>query len=188
MANHRFLSPLKWLVGLILMMTLFACTSKPRTDVDYDTSYDFLQMKTYAWLAQPPEDAQTTSLHALRVQESVDAELSRRGMTLVDSEQADVLLAYHLVIDTKYNVDNYYSRWGYRSYHRDRVGGFGVSNTRVREYQVGTLLIDMIDPVKKQVIWRGSMSSRVKKNVAPEERDVMIRQSVVDILAPFPPL
>ncbi|GAA5216231.1 DUF4136 domain-containing protein [Corallincola platygyrae] len=180
---------LRLLAVALMSVSLFACASKPKTDVDYDTSYDFLAIKTYAWLEQPPEAAQTTSLHAVRVKEAVDEELNRRGMQVVDAESADVLVAYHLVVDTKYNVDNYYNQWGYRGYHRSRTTGFGMSTTsRVREYKVGTILVDLIDPKQKQVIWRGSVSSRLKKNVTPEERDVLIRQSVADLMAPYPPL
>jgi hypothetical protein len=179
----------RWGIGALMCATLFACVSKPRTDLDYDTSYDFLAVKSYAWLEQAPEDAQFAGLYGVRVVDAVDEQLAFRGMKKVAADKADILVAYHLIVDTKYDVDTFYNSWGYRSFRGPGSGfGIGMYDTRVREYKVGTLLVDMIDPKLKQVVWRGSASSRVKKNLEPTERDQQIREAVAELMAPYPPL
>jgi hypothetical protein len=57
----------------------------------------------------------------------------------------------------------------------------------VNQYEVGTLLVDFIDPATKRVIWRGTAQSRVNESRDPEERQALLRAAVERLLAQFPP-
>jgi hypothetical protein len=108
----------------------------------------------------------------------------QKGFEQVDPEQADFLVTWHLIVDTQYRIDNYYSHWGYRGHWRG--AGVGAGTGTVRQYKVGTLVIDMIDNQTKTVFWRGSARSYIGQSLSPEERDNRIREAVNLILAPFP--
>jgi hypothetical protein len=57
----------------------------------------------------------------------------------------------------------------------------------VDQYEEGTLFIDVIDPKRNTMIWRGSATARVTPDLTPEERETRIGEAVRAILAKFPP-
>lgn len=172
---------MKWL-GLLGWVFLAGCASTPTTDVDYDVEYDFGKLKTFAFQPPAAEPASTTTLYTARIKDAVVEELTFKGFEQTTVESADFIATYHLIVDTRYRIDNYYNAWGYHSHWR---GGMH-STSRVREYKVGTLVIDMIDNATKTVFWRGSIQSGLRRNLSPEERGAMTRQAVQMVLQPFP--
>ena len=79
-----------------------------------------------------------------RIQRTIAEELVSRGYPIAgEGEPADFLVAWHTVVRQKTDItvrDDYYGG----SYYRWR-SGYGSSTTYVREYNVGTLLIDFAD-------------------------------------------
>ena len=54
-------------------------------------------------------------------------------------------------------------------------------------YDEGTLIIDMIDPLNHELIWRGISTQQVSKHTTPEESAAVVDETVEKILAQFPP-
>ncbi|WP_350609356.1 DUF4136 domain-containing protein, partial [Pseudoalteromonas sp. 41-MNA-CIBAN-0057] len=54
-------------------------------------------------------------------------------------------------------------------------------------YEVGTLVIDIIDRESNQLIWRGAKDGRLKKKQTPSQREAAIKETVANILSNFPP-
>jgi hypothetical protein len=164
----------------------FAC-SGIRVQTDYDPKTDFSNMRSYAWFDERSgvegDRQDVTSLLDRRVRSAVDAELQRKGIALVDKSAAKSLVSYHLGVETKLDVNTINSGYGYRGY--GRYGG--ISTTTVSEYQEGTLLIDVIDPSSKQLVWRGSGQARIRQSSTPEDRKARIDEAVKEILEKFPP-
>jgi hypothetical protein len=175
------------------VLLLTACAKTP--DWDYDRSVNFSNYKTFAFvenanLAKNTTNYQISPLMEKRVRDSVTANLSQLGFTLVAPEQADVLVNYHASVETKIDVDTvsynaglghaYSARWGY--------WGVGVeTHTSTREYDVGTLVLDIIDREQKTLVWRGAKEGRLKKNQSPEKRAEVVNSTVMEILKNFPP-
>lgn len=68
--------------------------------------------------------------------------------------------------------------WGMPSY----------SETRTFDYQVGTLLINLLDGHDGKLVWRGSAEKVVRRgNASPEERTQAIREAVARVLSLYPP-
>ena len=167
---------------------LSACTQTP--DWDYDKSANFSNFKTFAWvenasLTKDTNNYQINGLMEKRVRTAVNNELTNTlGMTLVNAAQADVLVNYHASVDKELEVDTfntgYSNRWGYwgTGFQRD---------TTAREYEVGTLVIDIVDSASNQLIWRGAKEGRLKKKQSPEQREASIKKTVANILSNFPP-
>jgi len=174
------------IVAALALLT--ACTQTP--DWDYDKSANFSNFKTFAWvenasLTKDTTNYQINGLMEKRVRTAVNKELSQTlGMSLVDAAQADVLVNYHASVDKELEVDTfnvgYGARWGYwgTGFQRD---------TTAREYEVGTLVIDIIDRESNQLVWRGAKEGRLKKNQSPEQREASIKETVANILSNFPP-
>ena len=69
-------------------------------------------------------------------------------------------------------------RWG---------GGWGTTDVRVNEILVGTLVIDVADATKKEMVWRGMGVREVDVQAKAEKRDKNINNAVKKILKDFPP-
>lgn len=167
-------------------LVLAACAKTP--DVDYDKSVDFSNYKTFAWMPQATlanaDNYQISPLMEKRVRKAVNTQLKAQGMSLVDESTADVLLNYHASVDTEIDVDafnvGYGARWNY--------WGVGYnSQTTTHEYDVGTLILDVIDRGSNQLVWRGAHQGRLQKKQTPEQRTQAVQKAVATILTGFPP-
>ncbi|KZN57151.1 hypothetical protein N474_09095 [Pseudoalteromonas luteoviolacea CPMOR-2] len=176
--------------NLLVALSLFvltACTNTP--DWDYDKSVEFANYKTFAWSPETDfdkgaENYQISELMEKRVRNAIQNEMGLHGFKLVDAQKADVMVNFHASVDTKLDVDtfntSYTARWNY----------WGVgwhTQTQAREYEVGTLVIDIVDRASNQLVWRGAKEGRLRKNQSPEQRTVSVNNTVKDILANFPP-
>ena len=172
---------------LVLLLAVSAC-SGVRVTTDYDPAADFSKLRSYAWLDERSgvqgDRADVTSLIDRRVRRAVDTELQRKGLRAVGRGEADALVAYHLGVETRLDVNTIHSGYGYgRGVYRGGV----ATHTTVSEYQEGTLLVDVIEPESKQLIWRGSGQSRLRRSSTPEQREQRIDEAVAQILESFPP-
>ena len=189
---------LRNLLVLIIVSSfmLGGCAIKPPVTSDYDTNYEFTKLKKYAWI-MPSDPSKVETLDSQRDNNAIETILNRKGFTKVsETSTADFLLKTHMVTDKKVDVDRFYSTWGYNPYFHPYASPFHAypwphnsSTTVVRERQVGTLVLDIVDPVKKSVIWRGTVSSTlgIYKNRTPEERGTKALKNAEAMLESFPP-
>ena len=63
----------------------------------------------------------------------------------------------------------------------------GATRTIMREYERGTLLIDVLVPADRSLVWRGSASARIREESDPAQREQRIEEAVEAILDRFPP-
>ena len=147
---------------------------------DFDSETDFTQYKTFKWVKQDPDvPAGRRSEHALfekRVQSAVDDELTEKGFRKVTG-RPDFLVAWHIGMENKVNVE----RYGYRYGPRGRWYG---TNVQVHHYKEGTLIIDFVDPDEKLLVWRSTAVGSMKYFTKGEHE---IRSSVERMLEKFPP-
>ena len=61
------------------------------------------------------------------------------------------------------------------------------TQTTTHEYDVGTLVIDVVDRASNQLVWRGAREGRLQKKQTPEERNKAVQEAVATILSGFPP-
>lgn len=174
-----------------LALCLVGCSNLQVT-TDFDPDVDFSNVRSYAWLDQRSGvegENNPNSLLDRRVRGAVDAELLARGLAIADRQSADVLVSYHIGVEKKLDVNTIHSGYGYGSgWYGSRGRTYaGYSETYVREYEEGTLLIDLIDPARNELIWRGSGQARVQQASTPEEREKRVREVVGKVLAGFPP-
>src|SRR6266852_6861861 len=107
-----------------------------------------------------------------------------RGYVLSDSP--DFAVAYYA--STKDKLDVSYFDYGYSYYPRWWGGmgpGWAAANPMVTQYTEGTVIVDVIDPKTKELLWRGQGVAAVSDNEAQYEQDLM--KTVTAILARFPP-
>ena len=61
------------------------------------------------------------------------------------------------------------------------------TQTTVREYEVGTLILDMVDRESGKLIWRGSVADTIRDKNTPEERVEVVNQAIAAMLINYPP-
>ena len=179
--------------SVILVLTLFcglgalACSSL-KVATDFDPNADFTKIRSYAWLDERSgvegDRNEVSSLLDQRIRRAIDAELLGKGLAISERDSADVLVSYHLGVEKKLDVNTIHTGYGY-----GRYGGYGGGRTEtyVSEYEEGTFLVDLIEPSKKELIWRGSGQARVKRSSSPEDREERVREVVAKVLAAYPP-
>ena len=62
-----------------------------------------------------------------------------------------------------------------------------IPETRVRQYEEGTLVIDVADAREKELTWRGVGKGRLSRNPTPEQITADVDTAVEQIPSRFPP-
>jgi hypothetical protein len=173
--------------GASVVLALGCSTIK--TSSDYDPAFDFSTLSTYGWLDQAvavtgSAAEMDNTLLDKRIRRAVDSQLQGMGYRRVANEEASFLASYHIGVKQKLDVSTIHSGSGY-GYRRGWYGGY--SETQVRQYEEGTLLLDFIEPKERQLLWRGSGSARVSRSKTPEQREARVQEAVTQILKSFPP-
>jgi hypothetical protein len=166
------------LITLITAILLAGC-STISVNQDYDPAYDFSKLKTFGFIPISPE-AGIDQINANRFGDAIKNEMTAKGYTI--SENADFGVAILFGKETKTNITTY--GYGYGPYW-GRYGG--TTNIDVSQYDEGTLIIDVIDMAKKELVWRGTGTGAIDPNATVEERTANINSAVAQILAQFPP-
>lgn len=142
---------------------------------------DLTGFRSYAW-AEAPGSVEgdirmaNNPLVDARIRETVEREMRVRGWRLVAAPDADLRLAYHAALEGKLDVETFYD---YYPYARRR--GFVVSRTESREYDQGTLVLDLIDGASGEVVWRGSAQAELHSQTR-EYRRQKLEEAVRAIL------
>ena len=167
------------LAAVVVVVLMATACGGPSVSVnfDYDQSYDFSNMKNYAYL--PIKSIGTVS--ELRVRRFIDAinnELQTQGYVLT-TENPDFLIAMHSSTKDKTDV----SSWGYG------YGGWygGYRDIDVSHYTEGTIFVDIVDPESRNLIWRGTAQSVVDPSASADEQNKVFAQIATRLFANFPP-
>jgi Domain of unknown function (DUF4136) len=143
----------------------------------YDRATDFSAFKTYKWItiqgATPPN--QITAQNIVSI---VDTLLAQKGLALTSAGNADLLVGYQTSVHQQTQV-NWFNDGG------PWMGGMGQASTSIID--VGTLVIDMYDPARKQLIWRGSATKTLNPSGNADKNYEHLQKAVEKLLKNFPP-
>lgn len=175
----------KSLIAIAGIILFAASCSTLSIKHDYDPGTDYSQYKTFAWARAPKEVigsprarlmANSTLLDK-RIKTAVTDELVVKGFKPA-ANNPDLLLVYHVGLRDKINV----SSWGYR------YGPYwGAGGVDVYGYREGTLVIDVIDSEKRELVWRGVAQKALSESKTPEQRQKNLDDIIKKLFANFPP-
>jgi len=183
----------RFFVLLPLLLMFFVCGCSPvSVNYDYDPAVDFIAIHTYNWGQAKSVDDEfaRNPLLKKRIIASIDGYLQTRGFDKVEPGRADVLVVIQAVVKEKMRVTDW---GGPRGYYRDPWydpwwGGSAYGGrVDVSYYHEGTLVIDIVDNLKKELIWRGLGSGIVQPHKDQEKQQAAIDKYVQEILDHFPP-
>ena len=166
---------------------LTGCAPGLRVFTDFDPAADLSAYRTYQWAerrASGKDDPRVyNDITAARIEAAVDSVLQTRGFTEV-SVNPDFLVAWHGAIDGKMSVTTMRDRYGYGWGFYGRPS---VMRTEVDQWEEGTVLIDIVDAGRGELVWRGSGSAKLRDVKDDAKRQAVLTGAVAAILADFPP-
>ena len=174
------------LTASLVALVALACSTL-RVSSDYDPATDFAKFRTYAWLPEEPTPTGRPRLDSPllhdRIRKAIDRSLEAKGYQR--TEHPDFLVRFDLSAERKLDIDTYNAGF-YRGY------GYYMSlpQTDIREYDEGSLIVDVIDLPQKKVVWRGIGQKRLRGEgtpADPAEMQKRIDATVDAVLANFPP-
>ena len=178
-------------IVLALMLVLTGSSAALAQDVRYnfDKQSNFSGFKTYRWVAlkgaQPLPD-----LTERQVKAAIDAELAKKGLTLAQGDQADLLVGYQAAIDTEKQYTSYDTGWGYGPgwYGGGWYGGGGGMTTgSTSTIYVGQLALDMYSTAPKTLVFRTVASKTLDTEAKPEKQQKNLAKAVTKMLKNYPP-
>ena len=170
----------------VLLWILNGCSGM-KSQVEYDHDADFTAYKTWDFL---PGEPRPTGYRGLddpavnaRLQGAIENGFSLRGLQK-SSENPDFYVAYHLAFAEQINsrnIENYYQYINYA------VFAPYVTSSYTEVYDLGTLIIDVLDCRTKTHVWRGAAQTKVNSQAGPRENEPKMRDAARKILKDFPP-
>ena len=167
-------------VGIGLGLAMLACAMTPAQDVTSNAmpGADFSKYHSYKWV--PIEGAvQPNQIVDAQIKQSIDSQLSAKGLTKTDGDKADLLIGYQISIDQE-------KQWNAYSTGGMRWGG-GMASAQQSTISIGTLALDMYDPSGKQLVWTGRVSKTLDPSANQGKKQKNLDKAMQKLLKNFPP-
>jgi hypothetical protein len=184
------------LASITLSLTasaLLAACATQQAQYDFDDSVDFAQYRRWAWLPQPNKQASgdpriDNPLIMQRIESAVERNLAAKGFKQTESGE-DFEVGYLVTVEKQLSSSGVGGSFGFGRYSGGSGVGmsFGGPQIQIREYEEGTLILEITDASSDKLVWHGSSTSRLSDARTPEDSERIINQMVEEILANFPP-
>jgi Domain of unknown function (DUF4136) len=181
-------------IGWFVIAFLLVAGTAGAQDIryNYDKSADFTKYKTYKWV-----DIKTSDKDQLidkQIRSTIDAELAKKGLTVTESDTADLFVGYQLAISTEKQVNTFSSDFGYGPGWGPYGGyggyggmGSGTSTSTTSTLYIGALQLDFYEVPKKQTVFRAVATKTLDPKAKPEKRQKNLTKAVAKMLKKYPP-
>jgi hypothetical protein len=145
----------------------------------------FSQYKTYTWQRAEKAKYPERAVDEAFVQ-SIDAELAKKGLTRIETEDADLIATYQIAIlaDMEWSAGHSTIPWqGVASANRGLVGG-PVGGTNV--IQKGMFIFDVFDTKQKRQVWQTRATKTLDDTNDPNKRQRNIQKAMAKVFKTFP--
>src|SRR5262249_43851374 len=168
--------------SLALAIVLFLATATKLTaqDVKYNfmPGTDFSKYHTYRWVSIEGGGHPNQIVDA-QIKQSVDSQLASKGLAKTDGDKADLYVGYQIAVDKEKQWNGYGMGGGVR------FGGMATATSST--INVGTMVLDMYDPAKKQLVWTGNATKTFEPSSNQEKNQKNLDKAVAKLLKNYPP-
>jgi hypothetical protein len=143
------------LIGLLIgasQVVIAGQRPKYGATVQVTKAADLAKAKTYAWTPGQPSADKTVDA---QIMAAVDRELTALGFTKLASGPSDVLVTYRSLSRTDVDLKSTSAKGG-----------------EPREYLVGTLVVDILEPANRQSLFRVRMDTPIDTDRAKLEAEI----------------
>lgn len=200
--------PTKLLTFLVAFAFTLACAYGQDVHYNYDRGTNFASYKTYQWVeassAAPKADlpgdppkfdlpggapfgdvrgrVSDDQLIRRDIERAVDEQLAQKGLNKVE-KNGDLVVTYHVGVREEKSVSLFGSGW--------KAGGTGWWDGSVQGQSstipIGTLVVDVYDSARKQLIWRGYASKTIDLKKDPDKNYKNLQRAMAKLFKNYPP-
>jgi hypothetical protein len=193
----------KGLTFLAAFLFMVGCAYGQDVHYNYDRDTDFASYKTYQWVDRPggppslpgglpnfPKGASDIRANGSEdplidkeIKRAVDEQLAQKGLTKVE-KNADLQVGYHAAIRQQQSINLSGSGWDSRGFDRLITGSVQGQTSTI---PIGTLVVDLYDPAKKQLVWRGDASKTIDLKKDPDKNYKNLQKAMAKLFKNYPP-
>ena len=183
--GHRTL--IRFFFTLLALFFGLALSVSAKTTIDFDPSVDFSKFKTFAYIGGV-ENLVAIQLNPdlinIRFHRMVVRELEKKGLHEVSPGQnPDLIVRYWANPETQVNV-TVMGNWGPYGPYISSDWAYAYNAVASASGHMGTLIIDMINPKAKALVWRVYL---VRKLSDPDKDPKKAEDEFTDSFKSFPP-
>jgi hypothetical protein len=179
-----------------LLLTGVVALAGVKVRADFDKEYDFTKPKTFGWhpdgagevklLEQSGDDPVKLNERFEPVfKDAIATELAKRGLVLATNGKPDIVIHYYVLIGP--NSESQFRGQFVGAVPPWGLPDFAMTTTSFKVFEQGTVVLDLMDAVRKEIVWRGVAETEIQRQRMPAERDARIRAGIADLLKKFPP-
>lgn len=173
----RYLLQVAMATGTMLFIVAGAWAQDTRSN--YMPGTDFSKYKTYKWV-NIEGGSHPNQIVDAEIKQSVDSQLSSKGLTKTDSDNADLYVGYQVSVDQE-------KQWNAYGMGGVRFGFGGMATAQSSTINVGTLVLDMYDRSAKQLVWTGSATKTLDPSKSQEKNQKNLDKAMQKLLKNYPP-
>lgn len=157
-------------LALLLTVLLFAsCASSVKVNSKYQESTDFQGLSSFEIVEPTNLSEKVSTKYKMQIENAIRQEMKgQRYREVIESPSLSV--NYFVIVNTVQDTESYVSYYGTRRW------GTATIHNNVYEYKKGTIIIDLIDKDKKEVIWHGVASGTLDNDL--DNADEKINEAV----------
>ena len=163
--------------ALVVTLPLVTAGTLAAQDVRYNfmPGAGFSKYHTYKWVNAG--GAHLDQIMDAEIKQAIDSQLAARGMAKTDSDKADLYIGYRTAVqqETQWDVEG------------SRAFGMSSGSWTSSTVSVGTLVLDMYDPGRKQLVWTGSATNTIDTGADHEKHMKKLDKAMAKLLKNYPP-
>lgn len=175
-------------IFLFLCACVVSCVSHPTIRTDRDPEANLAAYRTFVFFEPLTTDQKGYStLLSARLRDATRRELQKRGYRY-DESAPDLLVNFNVNIHERQEL-RVMPRYSYYDYRYGLYGawpGFPEEFYSVT-YAEGTLIIDLVDAQRRQLVWQGLATGRITDAVL-KNPGTAVERAVAEIFAKYPAL
>ena len=188
----------KFAAGTIIALLVMgvAVSAGVKTRASFDKEYDFTKPKTFGWHPDGAGEVKMLELSGddpVKLLERFDpvfkdaiaTELTRRGLVLATDGKPDIVVHYYVLIGP--NSESQFRGQFVGAVPPWGLPDFAMTTTSFKVFEQGTVVLDLMDATRKEIVWRGVAEAQINREKSPAERDKRIRDGIAELLKKFPP-
>ena len=168
------------LLAAVALAAATACSSsRLSSSAVYDRNVNFSKYRTFSYLdVQRLHD----ELVGRRVHQALTDALMARGLQ-ENNISPDLWFAPHVRLTREAEIHTFDPRWGY-GWRWRRPGRRAAT---VEQIPVGTLILDLVDATRMELVWRGIATDTFGPDASPAEKEEALSRAIAKMLEGFPP-
>jgi hypothetical protein len=179
-----------------MLLTGVVALAGVKVRASFDKEYDFTKPKTFGWhpdgageikMLQLSGDDPVKMLERFDpiMKDAVATELAKRGLLLATNGKPDIVIHYYVLIGP--NSESQFRGQFVGAVPPWGLPDFAMTTTSFKVFEQGTIVLDLMDAARKEIVWRGIAETEIQRQRTLAEREVRIRSGVADLLKKFPP-